>query len=751
MSDELKDMNGTEENGQSVSEVPADEDAALAQELEQLRDTFQETLNETVAEAENEPVIQDLEIGEETPDEEDEEEHLIIGNAKKSKKKKKKKSKAGKVIIGVLIAIMLCIIIVLGAGLFITFKNPNAMTYFTNLAEAQTASAFDEKMQKYSDALECCKEENKMNQQMKVYVHELMINAIYEEKGLATAYSYIKQNIPEEETAGFSDKDVKKILKNGEQIKSVCETAIIAIVDAADENGKVDVDPFLTDITDESLKKEADDIIKNVTECLEKSAEAKTLGDYSKAGNAMIDALSKCSVFDIDVNDLVQKIAVSLYKKGYLYESLYVSANVLSDSQEGLTDEFNAIKLSAEDIKKLKVTPLALAEEFLDDYANITPEACHKFAEKKTKLNGANLNFIAQIIYDCAKVLEEYENKDFTNAAYNCTTALTAEKHIGIDDADLSFLYIKVMYALDVSSAYSMAENLITEETEAKLSEEQKKEYKSMQEVFEALAKTSEIFSTYYSSYYQSGTPVDFDAASKALDDYTKDNDSRFTRGFADYCKYFAKVCSADETGAIDYLLSAKKEIPEFLSLFVVNLVEQYLDNDDVENAVKTADEMLKLNKTHSYALSVKGRERRMNGDVDGILSVVLEAADAAGENNYCAREAGLAYLLKKDYSNAFKYLKIYFDSVSNTYYPSYPELMTAGELLYILDGIYKEDDDLKKDIAAAAADIETLYEYYQLTHLDQAKAVIEGKTTIEDIFTSGSYGFDVGSAPGQE
>ncbi|MBQ6117839.1 MAG: hypothetical protein IJK98_01280, partial [Clostridia bacterium] len=57
MSEEIKKENPV---GDAPEEAPA-ADAALNEELENLRDTFQEKLDETVEEAANGPVIQELE------------------------------------------------------------------------------------------------------------------------------------------------------------------------------------------------------------------------------------------------------------------------------------------------------------------------------------------------------------------------------------------------------------------------------------------------------------------------------------------------------------------------------------------------------------------------------------------------------------------------------------------------------------------------------------------------------------------
>lgn len=756
MSDELKEVSGTEENELPVSDADntADEvkteEEALTEELEQLRDTFQEQLDETVAEAEKEPVIQELETGDEDPEEEEEE--VSYPAAKKSKKKKHgKKSRAGKIIAIVLAVCAVVLIAFLGTYVVITVKNPNIMTFMSHVAAAESAESYEEKMSAYSSALECCEDEGAFTKAMKDSVTDKMIELTYEEKGFASAYSYINSKLSDEEIENTSSASVKKILEISESVKDVASKAVPAVVEAVKDDGTVDTDAVMKDYNvPKEAEKDISDVMADIKEGLEASAKAESLSDYSKAGNKILDALSVLSSYGADMDTLSQSVAVKLFDKGWLYEAFYVTSNANAGGSTELTDEFKAVKDYAEPLSKLKVSAFELAEKVAAD-GKVTLKACADIVKKETKLKDKNADIFAQIVYECAQAAAALENKDLTAAGNLCTTAISAEKVVGITDTDLDFFYVKVLYKYNLSTAYSMTETLLTEDAVKKLSASQKAEYEEMKKAFDALSKTSEIFSTYYQSYYQSGTPIDFDEASKALDDYLKTGSNRFDKGFVSYCKYFAKACSSNTDGAEKYLLEAKENIPEFIAMFALNLVESYLGKNDIKGAAKVADEVLAINKTDAYSLSVKALQYRSEGDIDKALKTVVEAADSGAESNYCAKEAGIDYLLKEDYENAYKYIRMYYDSVANSYYSTYEDIVSACELAYILDGSYKAEDDLKKDTSALMDEVNALYANYQLKHLSDAEDVVAGKKTLEDIFLNGTYNFDFSADSAEE
>lgn len=764
MSDEIKELNGAEDNAEAVEEAveeaaaeaveeaaeeAAEEaqipDAALAEELEQLRDTFQETLDETAAMADAVPAIQELDNGEEEPGEDEEEEtsepYPVV---RKAKKKDGGKRKTGK-IVGIVLGLLAVVVIgVLLCYVVLTVKNPNTTTYLSNIAAADAAEDYDSKISAYKAAINCCEDDNAVAQSMKSVATDKMLELMFEEKGFTEALGYIEENYDEEAVAATDSAIIKKIVGMRDAVKDAADKLVPAMFAAADENGEVDEKAVISSLgLSSDVSGAVEKAVTDLKEGIRASADAASLADYSAAGNSFLTAHTTLAGYGADAEKLAQTIAVELYNKGYIFESMFVAANLLSSDESTYTEEFAAVKKDAESIAKVKASVYELASSA----AGKDAEAIAKLVKEKTKLDGAKLDFVTMIVTDAAEAIRAYKEKDMTAASEKCTTALSAEKAIGMDDAQLSFLYVKILYAYNISNAYSMAQSVMTDEVVKQLSDKQKEEYDDMKLAFDALSGTSEIFSEYYQSYYQSGTPVDFDAASKALDDYLTASANRYDKGFAAYCKYFAKSCSAKPDGAVKYLLEAKELIPEFVGFFAANIVDDYLSDNEIEKAEGIADEVLKVNKTDAYARSIKAFAARAAGDTDAALKLALGAADASSEINYCAYEAAVAYLLKEDLTSAADYAKKYYTSVSSSYNATYKDLVSACELITLIEGLYKGNDDLKKELTGLTDEITELYAYYQLTHLQDTVDILAGNKTVNDVFASGSFNFDFNAA----
>ena len=133
------------ENTENTS-VNEENGASLNEELEALRETFQEKYDETVEEAASMPVIQELEEGEdmEDTDEEGDEENNISSQEKTPGKKKK----IGK-IIAITIPVLLLVLVIgsLLAFVIASVTNPNFSSFISTYAQATAAEKYEDKMQ----------------------------------------------------------------------------------------------------------------------------------------------------------------------------------------------------------------------------------------------------------------------------------------------------------------------------------------------------------------------------------------------------------------------------------------------------------------------------------------------------------------------------------------------------------------------------------------------------------------------------
>lgn len=746
MSEDIKKTGENEENTVSAENeentVPETDDEALDKELDELADTFQKTLDEVTADAGSDngaPVIQELdEIMPEADGEDEENKDEIYPALKESKKKKKSAGKKVAIVLGVIAALMIVFLI---SVIVIFVKNPNMMTYLNAITAAEASADFDEKISGYESAAACCEDEGAFQLSMKNAAIEKAIDLTYAEKGFASAYSYVKQTLTEEEIAASKIKTVKKIAEVTANVSKLADDMTALVFG---ENGtESDLEALIgADIPDE-IADAAKEAAANMKQGLEASEKASALGDYSVAGNYFDDAYNTFVSFGADKQALGEKIVTGIYNKGWIYEALYLSGNLLDSSAEDVSEEYAAMQTDIESLSGISKSLFELAEKAVADGAYKT-EDCKKLAKSELKLDGAKCDFAAQLIESCAQAVVAFGENNLSKASSDATNALGAENAAGIEDIGLAFFYVKANYRLNVSNAYSAAESLLTEENAEKLSAEQKAEYENMKLAFTALEKTGDIFATYYQSYYQSGTPVDFDAAAKELDAYLTASSNKYDRGFVAYCKYFAKACSDTPDGAIDYLLTAYDTMPDMLGLFAYNLAEYYISENENGKAVEIAREMLEINTADDYALSLIAFESRTEGDIDEAYKLALEGMTYSADSLYCLKEVAIDCLLKKDYENAYGYITRLYNGTANSYSSTYNDIVSATSLVYILNKVYEDADEATaKDLAALKDEVDQLYSYYQLEKLDEVSGIEDGSITVEDIFLKDNFGFD--------
>lgn len=724
---------------------PENEDEQLKEELEELRDTFQQEYDKTVDELQNEPVIQELEDNTEDPDDEEDEDETADEEperaSRKAKKKKKRLSTGGKIAV-VLGIVALVLILVLGSFMFITFKHPNVSRYFTAISAGDASTDYDEKLSMYEQAAaSLTDEESGLEQSLKSIATDKIIELKYKEKGFTEAYTYIKGNMTDEEIAASSNTYVKKIKAVTESIGAVAESAFDKIFEG--DASALTAEDVLKDL---SVPTEAGEAVNAaVTAGLKGAADLKSASDFESstlAANSLLNAYTSFTSLGADSEALAQKLIVKLYNAGYVYEALYAAKNLIVSDLAAPTEEYIAMQEEMKALTGFKDSVYLLAAQAVRNGA-YAPEDCAKLV-KAGGITEPQKAFLGKMISECASSIADLEARKLTSASEKCQAAMTMATAADMADSELSFYYIKTLFKTDPSSALSASSAYLTDETAAALSEASKAEYDEMQLAFDALNKTSEIFSTYYSSYYQSGTPIDFDAASKALDEYLTADSNRYDKGFVSYCKYFAKACSADKTDADKYLLECEEYIPEFLGMYEYNLVEFYLDKADYTSALATAEKMLAINVADDYSLYIKAFIQRTKKDVDGALKAALEGAELSGQTSYCTREIALDYILKGEYESAFGYLSKYYSAVLSSYYSTYADVRSACELLYMLNGLYKGDNaDLKEDLAGLIEEVDGMYSQYSWTKLAETEAVIDGSKTPADLFLSGTFGFD--------
>ena len=202
-------------SGELRSEESAE---TLENELEALKETFQTVLNETTAEAQEEPVIQELDYQAEEPSQQsseaaaDDENTQTDKKSGKKDKKKKKKIPAAAIIIPVVLCVL--IIVPLLAYFIITVKEPDFNKFLKAYSTAGAGTEAAEKVSAYEEALTYCTDESILAS-FKQTILENIVLAKCEAEGYQAAYSYMTENMTDEMIAAPEKKEFKDFLKIG--------------------------------------------------------------------------------------------------------------------------------------------------------------------------------------------------------------------------------------------------------------------------------------------------------------------------------------------------------------------------------------------------------------------------------------------------------------------------------------------------------------------------------------------------------
>ncbi len=326
----------------------------LQNEMENLAETFQNVYDETASEAEEHPLIQELdEIVEE--DEEEDEEAPVVPEKKKEKKKKEKKKASA--VIGSIISFLLVIVLMfVTAGISFyasSFTELDSYIYSVKCAESvQTAAA---KVDYYKEALSYLKKDiTNMPSLASVYadevqrMHELIAVCTVETEGYAAAITYMNQNLTEAQIAAPLTAEFGSF----KQIAGVFETVAAECVSKIEAAG-ADADfaaLAATYTTDETLSAAITAILENIAKALE--AEEKFA--FSDAGVAYEAAIAGLAEYSTKSPALAERNCICIaYTKGYASALTYAKANITGTDYTPVTEEYAAFLAAADVFAKL--------------------------------------------------------------------------------------------------------------------------------------------------------------------------------------------------------------------------------------------------------------------------------------------------------------------------------------------------------------------------------------------------------------
>lgn len=726
MSEEIKKENPV---GDAPEEAPA-ADTALNEELENLRDTFQEKLDETMEEAAAGPVIQELETHSAEAEEEAEEPEETAETAVKPAKKKMKKGVKALIIVLVILAVLVFGLLI--SYFVLSVSNPNFNSLVSSLASASSAQTYDEKKSAYENALTYCDGDSTSQKAMRDYIVDEILKAAYSEKGFGEAQTLMNQYLTEEQIAASSSKTVKMIKNVIAAADEIADGSLDAVFAALAENAEADAESVAATFSVPAENR--DTFISAFADELKAVAElrdGKGIASTTSAIESLRAAYNTLVAAGADKQDLAEKMAVSLYKGGYVFAAMTM-ANALTDAEaEPVNQEFAAMREDVGDLSDLKLSVYDLAEKAVAeghaDYAAAVAES-GDVSETRASLVGDLVSF-------CVDGINAEKDGNFTTAvtAFSSTLSVTDALHL----TDDKLLYHAAKASVESGSFNQLQsyDSLMTEEFAAKLSPEEAAQVERFHQIYNALNGASTVFSEYYMNYSYSGQPIDYAAACADLDALIKEDSTNYDKGFVAYCKYFAAVYTDHTEDFRKYVDEMKAEMPDLKSVYGYYEIDLAKTGGDYAAALAVAEEILAANKGDDYANATVAFVKRTGGDVAGALEAAVQGLERSGAESFCANEAAVDYMLTGDLDSAFPYLKDMYNNAMS---------VETCDMLLIFNALYQGDDqEIKDELSALVKEIEQTYQSYNVTSLSDTTAIINGEKTLEDVFLSGTFALE--------
>ncbi len=728
-------MNEDNKN-QNLTGDGENEEKVLAEELEALRDTFQEKYDETVEEANEAPVIQELEEGTEEEDEGEEEEENPKHGSEKASKPKKKRSPL-KIL---LITIPVVLVVLFVAGLFsftmMTVREPKFAEFINHYSNATHSDNYEDKISYYESALALVTDDDSMLARFAgaLNLREEAVALTYKENGFAAAYSYMKSNMSEEEIASPKTSEFKKFVSIIDKINEVGLASFSKVFENTGDATEVPAFDVLSNGLDipKEIETEMGEVLSAISSGYIFNKAAKGIADSLAAVNYYGEAYSALVSVGVDARALAEKIAVALYDNGFVIEAATLISVAIDPSGENVNEEFTRVQqelsvFASYDVELYDIALNAKENEVSDKDGVIA------LIKESAEISDRDAELFASIVLYTFEAFKAEEEHNLTEAV-NCYATITSVlEALGMSDISLTVKTAQVMFdAGNMSEVQSLVDAYLTDEAMAEATEEEKAVRDNINEVFEALTAVNEVFTPYYSSYYQSGTPIDYDALKAELDEKFGADATAYEKGFVDYVLYFAATGSENDIDRMALISSMESYMPELVFLYGYYYLDEYTRISDFSSARSYAEKLLEINVADEFANSIIALCNRVDGDFDAAIEAGLKGIELSGSSANCAKQLAVAYMLKGDFESAFGYVtSMYQNSMS----------IVSCDLILVFNHLYEgTDETIKTELETLVSEVNQTYSYYQASSYADTTAILDGTKTLEDVFMGGNY-----------
>lgn len=717
---------------------------AEAEELNNLRDIFQQEWDKALAESQNEPAIQALDYAqpEEEPDEDGEpEETAAPAQEEAPAKAKKEKKKHGKAPLIVLIVVLVLLLIPLSAYVYVSIKVPDLGSFLSAYTGASAATEVSEKISGYETALTYCKEGTPLESFKQKITEELVVLKCKAD-GYAAALGYANENLTEEMRANPQTAEFKEFLAVSDKVNAIADGAYDAVNEAFAPVGKaadVDIDAVAAKLgAPELIKTDVAEALRHIAAGLEaekafQSAAEKPAEGFDAAMTELLTAVQSFRSLGADAQNLLENATVSLYNNGFVYETTLLTTNYFTEEMlaDVKTEAFTAVLADIDALKKADADVYDVAVALFENNTVSTDDIRAAISVTLPDAQKAALVDVAETVLAGLKAERE---KNLVKAQSLLSEALNTLKALEKPTDALAVKLIRMFLTTgDEQNAYSLREGFITDETLAAADEDTKNTVKVIDAIYAAENAVNEVFYPIYSETYYGGGELDKDAANKALDALLTEDADVYLTAYVNYFKYLAEgFTTADEKTMIGYLTEFAKAFTDYPAFYNSLLAECYRMLGDYAETEALADKILEVNVADDYANSVKAMAARIKGSVDEALKLAEQGTALAETKNYCAREAVICSLLQGDAAKAFGYAKELYDASLTLDHCEY--------ILIIAATAENVDENTQKEIDEYKAKVEQVFSENSVEAGEKAQGIIDGTLKLEDVFLKSPY-----------
>ena len=760
---------------ETAEETAAAEQAALNDELEHLRDTFQSELDKAAEEAkaaeEMQPVIQELEEGPDPDEEEDEDADDAgteeTGEVKKTKKKKKSGKKRP---VGLIVALVLvCVLIVAPlAGYFVlSVKEPNTNAFVAAYAAAEAAKDPAEQRSKYAEALSYCTE-GSLFEGLKQQLTEKAVVATCKSDGYAAANSYMQSNMDEEMRANPKTRAFKDFLAIPEKLTPVFDALpekLPAEIEAAGGADKVDYEALAGKMDVPALaRSEVADLMQKLGEAVGAADAAQDDDAYYAAMRDYLTAYQSVSSMSVTAQKIPEDILLRLYGRGYAYEASMVADQIFTEEMRAAVEN-EAVKKAFDELAALKdadVDLWAFAEK--QRQTGKTAEA-DLIAALDASLPENGKKSLARYAGELILALDAEADANLTLSRRHLANVVSAEDALGMPVTDTAIRLCRVLLnSGDVNNAYSYmmryvlptdaaggegeenaeAQTDTTAQAEAALfaaHPDFEADYNEIAALYNAQSEAEEIFSqAYYAASYGGGS---FDAAAtkEALAALKLSSAEKYAGAYADYYTYVCEIYGdMNRENMLASVLAAEKAFGAHRVICLADKAQIYLSLGQPDAAFTAALDMLSVDSGSDLANALMAKQQRMESSVEGAMEYAQRGIDAGGEGAAasCEEEAAIVELLQEKYADAYARVKALYDAARSNGSLTVENV----ELAMVIANRFKSADETEQaEIDAFAKELSDLLSQAGREVSANTQAILDGTKQPGDVYFGAAVG----------